>query len=75
MRYPKERREAVLKKMLPPNNRTISELAKEEGKYSSNPPLQPLLKIVRDTGAVILYKAGHGKLAPTPSQRPRSSSS
>ena len=31
MRYPKERREAVLKKMLPPNNRPISELAKEEG--------------------------------------------
>lgn len=30
MRYPAERREAVLKKMLPPHNRPISELAKEE---------------------------------------------
>ena len=27
MRYAKERKEAVLKKMLPPNNRTIKELA------------------------------------------------
>jgi len=31
MRYPRERKEAVLKKMLPPNNQTIKELAKEEG--------------------------------------------
>lgn len=31
MRYAKERKEAVLKKMLPPNNRTIKELAAEEG--------------------------------------------
>jgi len=31
MRYPKERKEAVLKKMLPPNNKTIKELAAEEG--------------------------------------------
>ena len=31
MGYPKQRKEAVLKKMLPPNNRTISELSKEEG--------------------------------------------
>ncbi len=31
MRYPVERKAAVLKKMLPPNNQTISRLAKEEG--------------------------------------------
>lgn len=31
MGYSLERREAVLKKMLPPNNRSIAELAKEEG--------------------------------------------
>ena len=31
MRYPEERKEAVLKKMLPPNNQSISALAKEEG--------------------------------------------
>lgn len=31
MRYPKERKEAVLKKMLPPHNKTIKALAQEEG--------------------------------------------
>lgn len=31
MRYTKERKEAVLKKMLPPNNRPIREIAQEEG--------------------------------------------
>ena len=31
MGYPVERREAVLKKLLPPNNISIAELAKEEG--------------------------------------------
>ena len=31
MGYPKERKEAVLKKMLPPHNKAIPELAKEEG--------------------------------------------
>jgi len=31
MRYPSERREAILKKMLPPNNKTIKELAEEKG--------------------------------------------
>ena len=31
MGYPKERKEAVLRKMLPPNNKTIPEIAKEEG--------------------------------------------
>jgi transposase-like protein len=29
--YPKERKEAVLKKMLPPSNKTIPQIAKEEG--------------------------------------------
>jgi transposase-like protein len=31
MRYSKERKETVLKKMMPPHNRSIVELAKEEG--------------------------------------------
>jgi transposase-like protein len=31
MSYPRERKEAILKKMLPPNNKTIRELAEEEG--------------------------------------------
>jgi transposase-like protein len=31
MRYPNERKEAILKKMLPPNNKTIKELAQEAG--------------------------------------------
>ena len=31
MGYPRERKEAVLKKMLPPNNKTIPEISKEEG--------------------------------------------
>jgi len=31
MGYPAERKEAVLKKLLPPNNISIAELAKEEG--------------------------------------------
>lgn len=31
MGYPKERKEAVLKKMLPPINKTIPQIAKEEG--------------------------------------------
>jgi transposase-like protein len=31
MGYPKERKEAVLKKMLPPHNKPIPEIAKEEG--------------------------------------------
>lgn len=31
MRYSKERKEAVLKKMLPPDNKSIPEIAREEG--------------------------------------------
>jgi transposase-like protein len=31
MQYTKERKEAVLKKMMPPHNRSINELAREEG--------------------------------------------
>ncbi len=31
MRYSSERKEAVLKKMLPPNSRSIREIAEEEG--------------------------------------------
>ena len=31
MRYPKERKESILKKMMPPKNQTIADLAKAEG--------------------------------------------
>jgi len=31
MRYPLERKEAVLRKMMPPHNRSIRQLAQEEG--------------------------------------------
>jgi transposase-like protein len=31
MGYPNERKEAILKKMLPPNNKTIKDIAQEEG--------------------------------------------
>lgn len=31
MSYPSERKEAILKKMLPPNNRSVKNLAQEEG--------------------------------------------
>ena len=31
MRYPKERKEAILKKMMPPDNQSIANLAKAEG--------------------------------------------
>ena len=31
MKYSPERKEAVLKKMMPPHNRSIQQLAKEEG--------------------------------------------
>lgn len=31
MKYPDERREAILKKLLPPHNRTVSQVAEEEG--------------------------------------------
>ncbi len=31
MGYPKERKETVLKKMLPPNNKTIADISNEEG--------------------------------------------
>ena len=32
MGYPRERKEAILKKMLAPHNRSIKELAEEEGR-------------------------------------------
>ena len=31
MKYSDERKEAVLKKLLPPHNRTVAEVAEEEG--------------------------------------------
>ncbi len=36
MGYPRERKEAVLKKMLPPNHRTIPEISKAAGKVKGN---------------------------------------
>ena len=47
----------------------FNELRRQRGKYSSNPPLQSFLEIVRDTGGVILYKAGHDKPCPTSGYR------
>ena len=37
MGYSKERREAVLKKMFPPHNRSLKELAAEEGISEGTP--------------------------------------
>ncbi len=44
MRYSAERKEAVLKKMLPPNNRSIREIAEDEGR-KPNPPGQCLRQL------------------------------
>jgi transposase-like protein len=51
MRYPKERKEAILKKMLPPNNKTIKELAQEEG--ISEPTLYNWRKEARAEGRLM----------------------
>jgi len=40
MRYSPERKEAVLRKMLPPHNRSIPELAEEEGISEGRHPVQ-----------------------------------
>lgn len=39
MKYAKERKEAVLRKMLPPSNRSIQEIAAEEGISEATPYL------------------------------------
>ena len=51
MGYPKERRESVLKKMLPPNNLSITALAKEEG--ISNATLYNWRKQAREQGRLM----------------------
>ena len=51
MRYPAERKEAVLKKMLPPNNRSIREIAEKEG--VSEATLYNWRKAARDEGRLL----------------------
>ena len=51
MRYSPERKEAVLRKMMPPHNRTIKELAKEE--RISEATLYNWLKQARDKGLLM----------------------
>jgi len=48
MKYPAERREAILKKMLPPHNQSIAEIAQEEG--LSEATLYNWRKELRDSG-------------------------
>ncbi|WP_293675293.1 transposase, partial [Thiolapillus sp.] len=51
MGYPKERKEAVLKKMLPPNPKTIPQIAKEEG--ISEATLYNWRKVARREGRLL----------------------
>ena len=51
MRYSPERKEAVLRKMMPPHNRTIKELAKEE--RISEATLYNWRKQARDKGLLM----------------------
>lgn len=51
MRYSPERKESVLKKMLPPHNRPISELARDEG--ISEPTLYNWRKEARSQGRLL----------------------
>lgn len=51
MGYPLERREAVLKKMLPPVSRTVAELSREEG--ISEPTLYAWRKKARESGRLM----------------------
>ena len=37
MKYSTERKEAVLRKMMPPHNKSVIQLAKEEGSSDANP--------------------------------------
>lgn len=50
-RYPQERKEAILKKLLPPHSRTVLEVAKEEG--ISDATLYNWRKQLRESGAVV----------------------
>lgn len=51
VRYSEERKQAVLKKMLPPNNKTIRELAQEEG--ISEPTLYSWRRQARNQGKLL----------------------
>lgn len=51
MSYPKERKEAILKKMLPPHNKSIPELAKEEGVCEGT--LYTWRKVARSKGVLM----------------------
>ncbi len=51
MKYSEERKEAVLKKLLPPHNRTIAQLAEEEG--ISAPTLYSWRKKARESGRLL----------------------
>ncbi len=50
-RYPQERKEAILKKLLPPYSRSVAEVAKEEG--ISDATLYYWRKQLRRSGAVV----------------------
>jgi transposase-like protein len=51
MSYPRERKEAILKKRLPPNNRSIKDLAQEDG--LSEATLYPWRKAARAAGRLL----------------------
>ena len=36
VRYSQEQKEAIIKRMMPPNNESVSQIAKEEGIYRSD---------------------------------------
>ena len=50
-RYSPERKEAVLKKLLPPYSRSVAEVAKEEGIHTGT--LYNWKKALRESGAVV----------------------
>lgn len=50
-RYSQERKEAVLKKLLPPYSRSVAEVAKEEGIHEAT--LYNWRKALRESGAVV----------------------
>ena len=50
-RYPQERKDAILKKLLPPHSRTVAEVAKEEG--ISEATLYNWRKQLRGSGAAV----------------------
>ncbi len=56
MKYSDERREAILKKLLPPHNRTVAEVAQEEGisaatLYNSSPGPRKGVPVIKNCSA------------------------